>query len=781
MKIYKTRALLGLIVILGTIQLSACGLDLGPNVDFDLGIEEGENCSNAPEPWTVCAPGLACSSVTGNCETIGTPGTASKGDTCSATTDCSFGLACAFNGTCLEQGSPGTFGIGEQCEAPDDCQALLACENNVCTGVQIPYWTGAECVPPPAEGKESPKIYFEIPGYDKDNPKRAPKEFYRLPFPNNIRLKNGRIDLSGHVDPGVVIEELGNPVRDYFDVVEADLDGFGTQSAIFLRMNYYPANDSLAINETVFLLDIDPASSEYGKTQSMSYRASSAQGRYICKNWIAISPRTGSPLKPNTTYVAILTTGIKSKSGESFKPDSDFALMLKDSAPADAVAKAAWTAYEPLREFLASEQPDTSLTVKDIAAAAVFTTHDPTTRVKKMREAVRKEESPTAEVAKTDDSDSLFTIETGTLSIPMYQKGTLPFAKIEDGGAIEFQSNGLPKVQKTQDVKYALTVPNTEAPEGGFPIFIYAHGTDGSEMSFVNEEIAARLAVMGAAVIGLEQVQHGDRRELNASQLEDDMYSPENLFYNFANPRAARDNNLQSAADLFQTVRFIEKRASEEGIFNPERIYFMGHSQGTQGSFIGATYEPAIKGFVLSGAGGCLMDTLIGKKKPTDISVGMKVILMDADVPRHHPVLNLIQTVFDSVDPVNFADAVYMKDLTELDISPRSAFISSGMNDTYTPDTTHMALARAMNAPQWVVSGEPLEGLGSVEELPYSHTYGKRITSVIVRYEPAEGEDGHFVIFDNEDAVLQSDYFIETMLDEDVPYPILESAEVLRQ
>ena len=262
----------------------------------------------------------------------------------------------------------------------------------------------------------------------------------------------------------------------------------------------------------------------------------------------------------------------------------------------------------------------------------------------------------------------------------------------------------------------------------------------------------------------------------------DDTNSPENLFYNFFNPRAARDNNLQAAAELFQTVRYIEQRSESMGDLDASRVYFFGHSQGSQGPFIGAVWEPAVRGFVLSGAGGYLIDTLLGKTEPVDAATAVKLLLLESEVDQNHPVLNLVQVVFDPVDPANFGRSVFVNDLSEEGIDPRSVFMASGMNDSYTPEDSQWALARSMWVKQSVTSGEPLDGVWEIEGgLPHSRTFnrGGGITTVVVRYAPAEGEDGHFVIFDNPDAVLQIDHFIETMLDPDADAPELASPEAL--
>ncbi len=274
---------------------------------------------------------------------------------------------------------------------------------------------------------------------------------------------------------------------------------------------------------------------------------------------------------------------------------------------------------------------------------------------------------------------------------------------------------------------------------------------------------------MGIAVLGLEQVQHGDRRGLSSLDADNPNFSPENLFYNVLNPRAARDNNLQSAAELFQAVRLIENFPESErieGILDPKSIYFFGHSQGTQGTFVGAAFEPRIKGFVLSGVGGLIIESLLGKKKPMDVSNLLSLALMDPEVDRFHPVLNLVQAAFDSVDPAVYAPMMFWNDMSAYGIERRSVFMSSGVNDNYTPDNTHQIFANAGKLLQSVTSGEPLYVPEIEGGLPHAETYTyiPETTGVVVRYEPTDGRDGHFVMFEHPAAIAQADAFIQSMV-----------------
>ena len=85
-------------------------------------------------------------------------------------------------------------------------------------------------------------------------------------------------------------------------------------------------------------------------------------------------------------------------------------------------------------------------------------------------------------------------------------------------------------------------------PANGWPLVIYAHGTGGSYRSHIKRESPRHWLRCTAdntvpiAVLGIDQVQHGPRRGASTE-------SPNNLFYNFANPYAARDNAMQGAAD----------------------------------------------------------------------------------------------------------------------------------------------------------------------------------------------------------------------------------------
>ncbi|HUT76570.1 MAG TPA: hypothetical protein VM285_02730 [Polyangia bacterium] len=741
-------------------SLLACSNQLSPidgpgDTDSGNQLGQGEDCSGGG----VCADGLACSGIDGTCQQLGDPGTAPEDGPCTGSFDCQYGLVCAADGTCQQPGDSGTEGPGGDCDGNDDCLLFLECLDGTCQGFVPPWWAGATCAESDPE-EEPLRAYFEVGGDSG--------EFYRLPFPNDTRVSGGKIDLGGHADPGLLIEELGDPVAEYFDIIENDLDGFGVQSCIYFRFNRWPGNAAFDLMENMYIVNIEPGSDTYAEKAWIRFRGDGAKGKYICRNWVALCPSVGRPLKEGTTYAAILTTDLGAAQ------DEDFTAMLDSEEPSAAALAHAWNAYAPLRDYLT----DQGVNGASLSVAAVFTTGHPSAGLPKVREAVRAEAAPVVTDLAVDDSDETYALYTGKVSVPFFQQGTRPFKTTADGGGINYDADGLPVWVEDEDVKFALTVPTGEIPLAGWPVVLFAHGTGGSEMSFVGDGVAALMAEAGAAVIGIEQVQHGERRGLTADEAALDSNSPERMVYNFLNPRAARDNNVQAAADHFQIVRLIEEFAVVTGepvVFDTDQIYFFGHSQGTQGPFLFAAHEPAVKLLVLSGAGGYLVLSLLEKRQPIDIASAIRIVLMEfGEVDSAHPLLNLIQAAFDPVDPVGHGTYPFRTDPELTGYPRRSVFVSYGLGDGYTPDSTQEALIRSLGVKQWAIDAEhQVAGVGLVESLPHGPTFnwggGVTATTVAVQYESDGDYDPHFVMFENEDAISQYTEFVRTAIAEGIP------------
>ena len=83
----------------------------------------------------------------------------------------------------------------------------------------------------------------------------------------------------------------------------------------------------------------------------------------------------------------------------------------------------------------------------------------------------------------------------------VFQRGESPYSA-QGSGDFETGPDGTPRQQRTEPIRFALTLPLTPMPEGGYPIAIYAHGTGGDYQSFIRDRTAEALAAQGVAVLG---------------------------------------------------------------------------------------------------------------------------------------------------------------------------------------------------------------------------------------------------------------------------------------
>lgn len=808
------------------LALTACnnqGTEAPPEQEM-TGAGVGEACvldSNCRDrlvcgPERTCQPGGGQSvgqlcTLTGECSegsycdqtSLCAPaGEVDLGGGCGSTADCTAGLVCTPAGLTGQCTQPGEGDVGDPCQSSQECLAGLGCGVPVgdpaapmqCLtgpsgGALLPY-VGVNCEFSSDVADGAPRLYFEIPDGEVT-------EFYRLPFPNDIRRKDGRLDLSGHPTPGTL--GLGfDIVQTYIDAIERDQDGFGLNQAVFFRFSDRLDFDSLEAsgdNPSHYLVNIDPDSAEYGQRHPIFWQANTGIGRYICANWLSVRPSWGRPLLPGTTYAVVFTDRARNRDGLKLEPDEDFAAVMAESRPSDAAQGAGWDTYQPLRDFLAEQ----GIAQDSVVGASVFTTGDPYRDIRQLREVIFEDPEPPAASSLTlcqegvsspcDDglegedhvrgcfgAQEAFHEVQGRLSLPIFQVGQAPY--LESGGGLSNDS-GAPVLQGRQQVCMAMAVPRAQMPEAGWPVVIYAHGTGGTYRNHIGS-LAQQLTQLQTdgqdthfVVLGWDQVLHGERKE--GSDLE-----PDSLVFNFLNPDAARGNFLQAAAEVHALIRYVQSvnlaaDASPTGEalrLDPERIYFVGHSQGGTSGPIALPFAPEIKGAVLSGSGGALTWSLLSKTSPVNIPVGVQVALRDPGINDNHPVLSLLQGYFESVDPLNYGPYLAARSL-EGQTSPRHILHVMGVGDTYTPPRTQEILSTAMRAPLLGPLRAPFEGRDvTPEEGPIQGNLsrdGVPYTLLGRQYEPAPGDDGHFVLFRDEEARDDLGQFLGSALTQDAP------------
>ena len=742
-----------------------------------------------------CMTGYYCAQgpVGGKCALAGT-GVA--GDTCADDGQCAGGLMCARQGLTGVCAQPGSGDLSAGCTQATDCMAGLMCWSGTCSQpALLPPWAGATCN---GQQAAAATVLFHVPRTGEP----ASDDFYRLPFPNDIRRKNGRIDLTGHPHPGARLLSF-DLVDRYLRAIEQDSTGFGVNQAVYFRFSRLPDYNSFYQPGAVTLLNITPGSPEYGLTSGLSWTVDPNRTLYLCDGYLVLRPPFGHPLRPGTTYAAILRRLGADQAGNVFGPDSDFSAMLADAAPADPDLAAAWAAYAPLRAYLADDKAPGPLTAAELAAVAVFTTEkieDPLTAI---HAAIAAAPAPGLSplvrcndfgaVSPCDDgltgaahtrgcfpsqpAGASFDEYQGTVSLPVFQQGTPPYLDPPDGGII-LAGDGTASIVRNEKVCVSLAVPHGTAPAAGWPLVVYSHGTGGSYRSAVElglaQDYATGTAAGGPAVpmatLGYDGILHGTRRGSSSKDVGE-------LVYNFLNPRAARDNALQAAADLLAIPRAFDGFAVQSIKIDPTQVALYGHSQGGNAASLALAFQAGYGAAVMSGTGGTLIFTLLQKKQPVDLAGLLPFLLGEDSVGGNDPVLNLMQMYFERSDSVNFGRRLFLE--PNLDAKPRHALHVYGTNDSYSPVETQRRYAEAAGFPVATpmvdtYATDPQQGYGMASVDPpikANHTFfsiDPIITVAQIQYQP-DGYDGHFVSTQNASARAAIQRFLVTFVRDDAP------------
>ncbi len=750
-----------------------------------------------------------------------------EGQACGLTINCKRGLICnGATSTCTQETPPvnelgiempGYADLGESCATLVHCRRPYVCGlNNLCA--KIPFFKGATCSRT-TEELGAFRVYFELPPesiFDKEAETDADFEFYRLPFPNNIRRKEGRISLKGHPHPG---EILGVNVKtDYFDAIENDVNGFGVDAPIFFRLSdrinpesicldpgsIYPdlsRSDPFQFSQsggnaeeetitfckdqgepTIFLVNLDEVDTSERSAIPLQLNLSTDSGQYICDNWIGVASLEGAPLEHGTTYALIITDGIRSEWGDAPIQDRDFRDILSGSLSSEAM--------QPLLNWLTSS----NIPTETIAGASVFTTADPDAHAEHLRKAVRQSSpqptfgesflcdnnnapGPCPTTACRPTPSNFFYEMRGTYNTPLFQTGTRPYKTPLDGGSIPRKS-GVPLAPtQSESVCFSASIPKHILPPAkGWPVVIFAHGSGGSFATLTQQAflLAEALAVTGFAAISFDGLLHGKRggTETPPSLSDPTSFVPSSqYFFNLINPQASRDNVLQGSADLFQVVNLIQKdpggltKALKGAQLDPTRIYFIGHSQGATvaSAFIAA--ETALKGAVLAGVGADTGLKVLNQESPLSLKTVAGFLFADTNLTRIHPMMGALSTLLGESDMGSYARTYVHNPIVGR--SPHSLLVYSGLNDTYAPTLTHNALIRMMQIPLVGPALSPISGVAHTPQSPVSANV-KGVTAGAVQFSSGSSGlcpplcDGHFVLLNSPEALQTLTTFLTT-------------------
>jgi hypothetical protein len=767
--------------------------------EYDGSTSRGGQCVVSAE----CAAGTYCSSKLKCTPFASPPGTA--GVACADSSGCGTGLvcdldladamssgpfamlsdncqsevaqletsaACALPKTCTKRGKRD---FGDACSENVNCLPGLYCalspiaedDQTTCLGglslpeelLSVPTWAGEKC---PAES-DSPAAYFDLAaGIDADS------DFYRLPFPNDIRRTPSGIDLNGHPAPPA---SLRPPVAARFVEDAAKQRGFSTNPVVYFRFSTAYDSSQLSLS-SVRIVDVTPDSPDYNANSTIAWGGPERESHYACDHWLSLHRPVGTPLRPNTTYAAIVTRRLRTKEGAEFARSGVMDQLLSATRPSGGRLATAWDAYAPLRKWV--DDPAAEFKTDEILNATVFTTGNPQAIVPALKTAVQAEGGPalksltvcsagvTSPCADETGRGAChpvsadFTEIHGKLSIPIFQAGTPPYEQPESGGDIELSDDGRARVVRREDVCFALSVPVKAAPAAGYPLLVYAYAVGGAFQEAMAADGLAGEVARGpspAAVLSIELPQHGARRGGSGRP-------PQDLFANFQNPAAMRGNVLQGAADLWSAVALarigiLSPVRGEPIRFDPARLALFAQGQGATHAAIALSADEDIRAVVLAGLSGHFATTQLLRTKPASMAALLPLLLVDMDSEGKlaggifNPMLSLLQSSLDSVDPVNYANKLFK-------IGPnrgRDVFVVYGRDDHFSPESAQEAYAKAAR-----LAAVPPDLSNRFEDLPGPVTHNQNIgddqrTVALRQYDPSTDpihagtpEDGHFVV-----------------------------------
>jgi pimeloyl-ACP methyl ester carboxylesterase len=612
---------------------------------------------------------------------------------------------------------------------------------------------------------EGTKAFFMLP-LSKD-----PRKFFNFPFPTDLRRNSdGTLNLSGFPDPGGV-------VGPYVTLIGSNSKGFATQGAAYFKFDgpidetsLPRVGDSYSPGSPVFLVNTDDSSPDRNRFTPVLFKFHPDNLDFVSKNVLAVLPESGFPLAPNARHAVVITRKVKGADGKPLGSSEAFEETKLEGPLADAEAEKARALFAPVYAFLETH----GITKADVAAMTVFTTVDPYSELRRMRDWLQEDVNlppPEPHNLRFIKKDGPYHLYEGTFTTKLFQKGSPPYSATDSGYFVS-DAEGDPVPQSDQEVRFALGVPEGATPAGGWPIVQQVHGTGGDYLShFGSGDPAGELALEGIASIGFDQPLHGDGAEGGRNT---GGWDASLVTFNIQNLIAMRDNFRQSALDsavllrMTRTLRIpasISHTGAEIG-FDPNRQYFFGHSQGGLTGPLFAAIEPNLVGAVFSAGGGRFGISVLEKTEPVNIPNLLKTLLASDDpLDLYHPVINLFQIGAEPSDPANYGPRIIRR---PPGAKPIHVLMTEGTQDPYTPPHAIEALATSVGVdlstkpyyyevPQLTLAGRAT--LDPPFSMNVASEIGESATGALVMFK----DQGHFPVFYDDGAKTIYRHFIKTM------------------
>ena len=241
----------------------------------------------------------------------------------------------------------------------------------------------------------------------------------------------------------------------------------------------------------------------------------------------------------------------------------------------------------------------------------------------------------------------------------------------------------------TYKIWVSIAVPDAPMPAGGYPTIVVQHGLGASREYVV--EVANLFCARGWMVVGIDSITFGARAIEPQFQVDtttdyvgapgakyagpdgiadntpQGRNPPTDLFGNFENLGAFRDQLREAALDTAQLHRVLASDpdlsalATDRGTprIDATRIAYVGESLGSIEGEVAAAIEPGLDPYVFSvGGGGFIFEAAVhgpGIGALLGAAAGLYYHFLHDRLTEFHPLINLVQDVVESADPLLYA------------------------------------------------------------------------------------------------------------------------------
>jgi len=574
--------------------------------------------------------------------------------------------------------------------------------------------------------------------------------FFATPWPNDVRTRpDGTIDLAGF--PG----RWNGIVNMVMQRGEVATKGFGPNASAYFTFDgqidttSLPSpNASLEDASPVMIVDVDPDSPNRGRRIPAQSTFTSAPSLYKPANLLSVMPYPGFPLDEATTYAVVLFDGLRTSEGAAVDAARYLPRLDQPWTPQSGYTEDKFEAlqqqWQAVKDYVGS---DTAWDVSDVVAFTSYTTQTIRPTMAAIQAASEELPLPAARdvqvVTSCAAGGGRVTLD-GVADLPRWQAGRPPY--LDAGGNIVVE-NGRAVKQFDEPVHFRAVFPCTPPPPGGWPIVTHIDGT-GADYSRATDFVRlyyAAPADLDVAVFSIAPYFSGDRADPGLAEFGQRLAAlginlggfnlTELAFYNFFNPVAGRDNQLQQAADAsflrrlgssFTTTVDPGDGSALTLVTDPSRVLYSGHSQGSTSVAPALAVDPGFGAAFLSSAGAGLYHAIIHRG---DIRPLVDTLLFTgrSELSEPHPIPQLLQTLAEAGDSSNYASGI---------LTP-NVLMTNGMDDGCQPREAafHLATAAGFDVANPVLT--PVPGIETIQgrpalDRPISENLGGDRTGVLV-------------------------------------------------